>query len=102
MGTFDVNVLQTTHQDIMYFLSYFVCSTEEPSIPFVVWPPTNGLCSQLFVFFFLFISFLLDSIYQGKIPPPTAFFYVTSTPYWFLFQLVSLLVSCLSVCACIV
>lgn len=61
MGAFDVNVLHTTHQDTMHFFSYFVCSTEEPSIPFMVRPPTNGLCSGLFVVF-LFVSFLLDSI----------------------------------------
>lgn len=62
MGAFDVNALHTTHQDTMCFLSFFVCSTEEPSIPFMVRPPTNGLCSQLFVVFLL-VSFLLDSIW---------------------------------------
>lgn len=62
MGAFDVNALHTTHQDTMCFLSFFVYSTEEPSIPFMVRPPTNGLCSQLFVVFLL-VSFLLDSIW---------------------------------------
>lgn len=101
MGVFDVNDLHTTHQDIMYFSSYFVCSTKEPSISFVVWVPYQWAVQPAVCVFF-FVSFLLDGIYQDKIPPPTASFYVTSTPCWFLFQLVSLLVSCLCVCACIV
>lgn len=74
MGAFYVNVLHTTHQDIMYFSSYFVCSTEEPSISFVVRPYQWAVQPAVCIFFSLLsVSYLIAYITIRSLPLLSSF-----------------------------